>query len=73
MTKHKKINWEERRFIVSALILAGMSANYSHTFIPHTHWASSAVYLADHLLQILSDPSGGSICPDLYQRKSKGQ
>lgn len=73
MTHNNDINWEERRFWVSALILAGMSANYHHTFIPSTHWASSAVYLADHLLQILSDPSGGSICPDLYQRDGKAQ
>ena len=55
MKTKQKINWEERRFWVSALIMAGMSANYSHTFIPSTHWASSAVYLADHLLKALAE------------------
>ena len=55
MKTKQKINWEERRFYAATQILAGMSANYSHTFIPSTHWASSAVYLADHLLKALAE------------------
>ena len=71
--KKDKINWEERRFWVSALILAGMSANYHHNFIPSDYWAKGAVDLADHLLQLLADTSGGPICSDHYQRDGKAQ
>ena len=68
MTHHIDISWEEKRFWASALILAGMAANYHHNLIPSDFWATGAVSLADHLLQVLSNPSGGTICPDLYQR-----
>lgn len=73
MTHHKDINWEERRFLASILILSGMCANYHHSLIPSSCWATGAVELADHLLKVLSDPSGGSICSDLYQRDGEGQ
>lgn len=48
---------EEKRFWASALILAGMSANYHQGLIPSNYWATGAVELADHLLQALSTPS----------------
>ena len=50
------MNQEEKRFWAAALILAGISANYHHVFIPSDYWASGAVHLADYLLKVLSDP-----------------
>ena len=73
MTHNNDINWEERRYYAATIILAGMSANYHHSLIPSPYWAQGAVDLADHLLKILSDPSGGGICSDLYQRDGKAQ
>ena len=65
----KKINWEERRFYAATKILGGMCANYHHTFIPATHWVTSAVRLADVLMKALSNPDKGNICPELYDPK----
>ena len=61
MTHHIDISWEEKRFWASALILAGMAANYHHNLIPSDYWATGAVSLADHLLQVLSNSSGGGL------------
>lgn len=49
------MNKKDKRFWAAALILAGMSANYHHNFIPSDYWATGAVSLADHLLKVLSD------------------
>jgi len=46
---------EEKRLLVSAIILGGMAANYHHNLIPANYWAAGAVELADHLLQTLSE------------------
>ena len=60
------MNQEEKRFWAAALILAGISANYHHVFIPSDYWASGAVHLADYLLKVLSDPQK-------YQNNGKGE
>ena len=54
------MNKKDKRFWAAALILGGMSANYHHSFIPHDHWVSSAVWLADTLLKNLADKPGES-------------
>ena len=47
---------EEKRLLVSAIILGGMAANYHHNLIPANYWATGAVELADYLLKVLADP-----------------
>lgn len=63
MEKTQDINWEERRFLASAIILSGMCANYAHPS-PSPFRAEDAVWLADKLIRILS----ASHCPQQYQR-----
>jgi len=46
---------EEKRLLVSAIILGGMAANYHHNLIPANYWAAGAVELADHLLKTLDE------------------
>lgn len=53
MVETKNINWEERRFLASAIILSGMCANYAHPSPSH-YRAEDAVWLADKLIHILS-------------------
>ena len=67
------INWEERRFIVSTHILAGMCANYHHGYCPSAFRAEDAVKLADSLIRILSDTNRPSLCSELYQRENEAQ
>ena len=40
------INWEEKRFWASVLILSGLCANYHHNLIPSDYWATASVELA---------------------------
>lgn len=68
--ERQNINWEERRFIVSTQILAGMCANYHHGYCPSAFRAEDAVKLADSLIQILSDPTRPSLCSELYHQSS---
>lgn len=51
------INWEEKRFWASVLILSGLCANYHHNLIPSDYWATASVELADYLLKVLSGQS----------------
>ena len=46
---------EEKRLLVSAIILGGMAANYHHNLIPATYWTAGAVELADYLLKTLDE------------------
>ena len=64
----QNINWEEKRFWASVLILSGLCANYHHNLIPSDYWATASVELADYLLKVLSDQSRGPSCSDHYQR-----
>lgn len=63
----KKIDWEQRRFEASALILAGMCSNY-HNTCPSPYRAEDAVRLADSLIAILADEKRPSLCDELYGR-----
>ena len=69
----KKINWEERRFYAATHIFSGLAANYHHGLVPANYWIKMSVIMADELMKTLSDPSGGDICPELYQRDGKAQ
>ena len=71
--KKQNINWEERRFWASTLILAGLCANYHHNFIPSDYWATSSIHLADYLLKHLAEQTVGDTCYNNYQRESKEQ
>lgn len=63
--------WEHRRWIISAVILAGMSANSNNSFCPSPNRAEDAVLLADTLIRILADRSRPSLCDDLYKKKDR--
>lgn len=56
MTNNQDINWEERRFWASALILSGMCANYAHQSASPFR-AKDAVWLADQLIRIITASS----------------
>ena len=56
MTNNQDINWEERRFWASALILSGMCANYAHPSESSSR-AKEAVWLADQLIHIITASS----------------
>lgn len=51
--EQNNINWEERRFLASLLILTGLAAN-QYNFSTTTHNVNDAVFLADTLISILS-------------------
>ena len=55
MTMEKKIEWEERRWLISALILAGMHTG-SGTF-DISYRAEDAVNAADALIKVLKEDS----------------
>ena len=61
---------EEKRLLVSAIILGGMAANYHHNLIPATYWTAGAVELADSLIKTLSEKPS---CTNNYQRENKVQ
>lgn len=66
----KKIDWEERRFLVSAIILGGMAANYHNGLYPEREErVKTAILMADCLIQKLKDPSFPSHSSKQYQRK----
>ena len=56
MEKTQDINWEERRFIASAMIISGMCANYAHPS-PSPFRVEDAVWLADQLIKTLQEVS----------------
>lgn len=68
MENKKEIDWEERRFIVSSMLLAGMAANYDNTPTITSYDVENAVLFADYLIQILADTTRPSVCAELYQR-----
>lgn len=47
---NKKIDWEQRRFQASAIILGGMCSNYSNSYR-----VEDAIKLADHLIKLLKE------------------
>ena len=49
----KKINWEERRFIASAIILGGMYSNFYNS-VYQSSLVRDAVALADKLIDRLN-------------------
>lgn len=49
---NENINWEERRFIASVMILSGIVSNYRSIY-PASHHAEQAVRLADELIAML--------------------
>ena len=63
------INWEERRWLTASLILSGMASNYHNGIYPSDSRAENAVYLADCLIKVLTDPTHISHCAELYQRE----
>ena len=52
----KKIDWEERKFLVSAIILGGMAANYHNGLYPETDArVKTAILMADCLIKSLAE------------------
>ena len=66
MTNNQDINWEERRFWASALILSGMRANYAHPSASSSR-AKDAVWLADQLIHIITASSVSNNIKDNQQ------
>ena len=56
MEETQNINWEERRFLASAMIISGMCANYAHPS-PSPFRVEDAVWLADQLIKVLQKVS----------------
>ena len=56
MTNNQDINWEERKFWASVLILSGMCANYAHPSASSSR-AKEAVWLVDQLIHIITASS----------------
>ena len=52
MDKTNNIDWEQRRFIASAIILSGILSNFQNP-IPTSYRAEDAVRMADALNSIL--------------------
>ena len=66
----KKVDWEKRRFLVSAIILGGMCGNYHNGLYPATdERVKTAILMADTLIQKLKDPSFPSQSSKQYQRE----
>ena len=57
MTMEKKIEWEERRWLISALILSAMHANFNNRASDLSFLAKDAVKTADALIRVLKEDS----------------
>lgn len=69
MDSNKEINWEERRWMTSTQILAGMCGNFYNP-VPSGTKAEDAVRLTDCLISILSGVPLNSLGSELYHSKT---